>query len=111
MTDYRVGIIGCGGISHMHANWYRGEPQTELVAAADINLERLNAFEKFDLDSENFAIGYFKEDWEHRSSGYQGRAPLEVLMAIYELSQNRRRVHLPLGDESSLTLMIQDGWV
>ena len=23
---YKVGIIGCGGISHMHTNWYRAEP-------------------------------------------------------------------------------------
>lgn len=28
---YNVGIIGCGGISRMHANWYRSESKTELT--------------------------------------------------------------------------------
>jgi predicted dehydrogenase len=57
-------------------------------------------------------IESIEEDREHRSSGYQGRATLEVLMAIYESSRRRRRVGLPLEEkESPLTLMIQDGWV
>ena len=29
---YRVGIIGCGGISHMHTKWYLAEERTEVVA-------------------------------------------------------------------------------
>jgi len=48
----------------------------------------------------------------HRSSGYQGRATLEVLMAIYESSRRRRRIQLPLEEkESPLTLMIKEGLV
>ena len=50
-----------------------------------------------------------EQDREHRSSGYQGRATLEVLMAIYESSRRRGRVRLPLEEkESPLTLMIRD---
>ena len=53
-----------------------------------------------------------EEDREHRSSGYQGYATLELLMAIYESSRKRQRVRLPMEEmESPLTLMIEDGWV
>jgi predicted dehydrogenase len=53
-----------------------------------------------------------EENREHRSSGYQGRATLEVLMAIYESSRKRGRIRLPLEEkESPLTLMIRDGQV
>lgn len=41
---YKVGIIGCGGISRMHANWYQSEPKTELTAAADIKEEQLKKY-------------------------------------------------------------------
>ena len=57
-------------------------------------------------------IAAIEEEREHRSSGYQGYATLELLMAIYESSRKRRRVHLPLEEtESPLTLMVEDGWV
>lgn len=57
-------------------------------------------------------ITAIEENREHRSSGYQGYATLELLMAIYESSRKRRRIHLPLEEmESPLTLMIEDGWV
>ncbi len=53
-----------------------------------------------------------EEDREHRSSGYEGYATLELLMAIYESSRKRQRVRLPMEEmESPLTLMIEDGWV
>lgn len=44
MSKYRVGIIGCGGISRMHAGWYRNEERTDIVAAADIRLESVEKF-------------------------------------------------------------------
>jgi len=44
MTKYRVGIIGCGWVSTGHMNGYRGVPETEVVAAADVNVERLEKF-------------------------------------------------------------------
>ncbi len=57
-------------------------------------------------------IAAIEEEREHRSSGYQGYATLELLMAIYESSRKRRRIHLPLEEkESPLTLMINDGWI
>ncbi|MDE0301202.1 MAG: Gfo/Idh/MocA family oxidoreductase [Candidatus Poribacteria bacterium] len=34
---YRVGIIGCGGMSRIHANAYTENPRTTLVAAMDID--------------------------------------------------------------------------
>ena len=57
-------------------------------------------------------ITAIEEGREHRSSGYQGYATLELLMAIYESSRKRHRIHLPLEEtESPLTLMIEDGWI
>lgn len=57
-------------------------------------------------------IASIEEDRPHRSSGEQGRATLEVLMAIYESSRRRQRIRLPLEEkESPLTLMIRDGLV
>ena len=57
-------------------------------------------------------VAAIDEDRQHRSSGYQGLATLELLMAIYQSSRKRQRVHLPLEEpESPLTLMIEDGWV
>ena len=41
---YNVAIIGCGGISHMHAGWYVNEPRASLTAIADINPEGLKAY-------------------------------------------------------------------
>jgi len=47
---------------------------------------------------------------EHRSSGRQGRATLEVLLAIYESSRSRSRVQLPLEHRgNALEEMIADG--
>ena len=57
-------------------------------------------------------IAAIEENREHRSSGQQGYATHELLMAIYESSRKRRRIHLPLEEmESPLTLMVEDGWV
>ena len=57
-------------------------------------------------------IEAIEENREHRSSGQRGYATHELLMAIYESSRKRRRIHLPLEEmESPLTLMVEDGWV
>ena len=42
--NYNVAIIGCGGISHMHAGWYVNEPRVSLTAIADIDSERVKAY-------------------------------------------------------------------
>ena len=55
MAPFRVGIIGCGrpwksegatgfGQGHVHAEGYKASPDCELVAAADIKQENLDAF-------------------------------------------------------------------
>ena len=41
---YRVGVVGCGGMGNHHAKWYQASERTELVAAADINAEKLGTF-------------------------------------------------------------------
>ena len=41
---YNVAIVGCGGISHMHAGWYVNEPRASLMAIADIDAERIKAY-------------------------------------------------------------------
>ena len=64
-----------------------------------------------DIESAN-KLAAIDEDREHRSSGHQGLATLELLMAIYQSSRKRKRVYLSLEEpESPLTLMIEDGWV
>ena len=56
MTDFRVGIIGCGrpwktpgatgaGMAHEHARGYKASSDTAVVALADINLENARAFQ------------------------------------------------------------------
>ena len=48
---YKVGIIGCGGISRMHANWYKSAARAEMVAGADISEEGLKKFsEEYGLE-------------------------------------------------------------
>ncbi|MCL2867208.1 MAG: Gfo/Idh/MocA family oxidoreductase [Clostridia bacterium] len=47
----RVGIIGTGGISHMHAGGYRQHENVEIAALCDINEQRLyKAAEKYGTD-------------------------------------------------------------
>ena len=46
MEKVRVGIIGTGGISHFHMLGYQKLPNVEVVAACDINKERVSAFAK-----------------------------------------------------------------
>ncbi len=42
--SYNVAIIGCGGISHMHAGWYVNETRASLIAIADIDADRIKAY-------------------------------------------------------------------
>lgn len=41
-AEYRVALIGCGGISHWHAKGYLDQGNVKIVAACDINQENLN---------------------------------------------------------------------
>ena len=51
MAKVKVGIIGTGSISHLHAMAYQKCPDAELYAACDINLERAKAFaRKYGID-------------------------------------------------------------
>ncbi|MBI1929380.1 hypothetical protein HYR99_34690, partial [Candidatus Poribacteria bacterium] len=43
---YRVGIIGCGGISTAHANAYKAIESTEIVAAEEPAPERRAKFDE-----------------------------------------------------------------
>ncbi len=50
MSEYRVGIVGCGGISRMHASAYQATEGTEIVCCADIKEEAVNKFgEEFNI--------------------------------------------------------------
>lgn len=44
MKTVRVGIIGCGNISHSHLAAYKRLDNVELTACADINFERAQAY-------------------------------------------------------------------
>ncbi|GIX07646.1 MAG: hypothetical protein KatS3mg115_2049 [Candidatus Poribacteria bacterium] len=43
---YRVGIIGCGGMAHGHAQAYQAVPRVQLVCCADIDPQRLESFRR-----------------------------------------------------------------
>lgn len=118
------GIIESGNDTapgYHHIYCYGTEGEIELAAPGGPGLRYRNqetdgGWESPDLASEitpvRDLINAIEEDREHRSSGYQGYATLELLMAIYESSRQRRRVQLPMEEmESPLTLMIEDGWV
>jgi UDP-N-acetyl-2-amino-2-deoxyglucuronate dehydrogenase len=42
---YRVAFVGTGGISRTHARYYVTDPRTEIVAACDIDPEKLRGFQ------------------------------------------------------------------
>jgi predicted dehydrogenase len=44
MAKYRVGIVGCGGISRVHAQAYQGEESTEIICCSDIKEEASKKF-------------------------------------------------------------------
>jgi len=47
---YRVAFVGTGGISRAHAKYYVDNPRTQIVAACDIDPEKLRGFrEQFDV--------------------------------------------------------------
>ena len=104
-----------------HIYCYGTEGELELAAPGGPSLRVRNtasggAWVAPELPSESNPvrdmIAAIEEDREHRSSGHQGYATHELLMAIYESSRKRQRIHLPLEEmESPLTLMVEDGWV
>ena len=104
-----------------HIYCYGTEGELELAAPGGPSLRVRNtasggAWVAPELPSESNPvrdmIAAIEEGREHRSSGHQGYATHELLMAIYESSRKRRRIHLPLEEmESPLTLMIEDGWI
>lgn len=79
----------------------KGSAEWEQVA-----LQRVDAF-KAEMDE---LVVCLEENREHLSSGREGRAALEILMAIFESSRRRKRVELPLQEkESPLALMVETG--
>jgi len=118
------GIIESGsdtapGYHHIYCYGTEGEIELAVPRGPSLrfrNAESGGAWVTPELPSEidpvQDMIAAIEEDREHRSSGYQGYATHELLMAIYESSRRRRRIHLPLEEmESPLTLMIEDGWI
>lgn len=45
-ATYRVAFIGTGGISRTHAHYYEACPRTHIVAACDIDPEKLRGFQE-----------------------------------------------------------------
>ena len=122
--DNARGIIESGSDTapgYHHIYCYGTEGEIELAAPGGPALRIRNqhsdgAWVAPELPSEispvQDLIAAIEENREHCSSGLQGYASLELLMAIYESSRKRQRIHLPLEEmESPLTLMIDDGWV
>ncbi len=62
---FRVGIIGCGGISGTHMAALREMPEVEVVAGVDIVPQRLTAFE------ETWGVTQLYKDWRKMLSEVQ----------------------------------------
>jgi len=43
-TYLNVGLVGCGRVSDIHMNAYKNIPEANVIAIADINLDRARAF-------------------------------------------------------------------
>ena len=51
--NYKVAIVGCGGISHMHTGWYLKEPRATLTAISDIDQARVKAYgEQYEVEKQ-----------------------------------------------------------
>lgn len=51
--NYKVAIVGCGGISHMHTGWYLKEPRAALTAISDIDQARVKAYgEQYEVEKQ-----------------------------------------------------------
>ena len=118
------GIIESGSDTapgYHHIYCYGTEGEIELAAPGGPSLRYRNSESggvwvtpqlPSETDPVQDMIAAIEEDREHCSSGYQGYATHELIMAIYESSRKRRRIQLPLEEmESPLTLMIEDGWI
>ena len=69
-------------------------------------LQRVNAF-RLEMDE---LVAAIEENREHLCSGREGRAALEILMAVFESSRRRKAVELPLEEKGNpLTLMVEAG--
>ena len=57
MVKYKVGFIGCGLMAMHHASAYYLNPQTEIVAASDVDNDNLELFcKRFDVS--NYYLNY-----------------------------------------------------
>ncbi len=62
MSEYKVGIVGCGGIARVHVKAYQATENTEIVCCADISEEAVNKF------GEEFGIpgnARYQQQWIH----------------------------------------------
>jgi len=67
-------------------------------------LQRENSF-KLEMDE---LVAAIEEDREHLSNGKEGRAALEILMAVFESSRRHKTVVLPLAEKGNpLQMMVE----
>ena len=46
----KIAIVGTGGIAEWHASAFKNNKDSDVIAACDVNNERLNVFcDKFDI--------------------------------------------------------------
>ena len=68
-------------------------------------LQRENSF-KLEMDE---LVAAIEEDREHLSNGKEGRAALEILMAVFESSRRHKTVVLPLAEKGNPLQMMVEG--
>ena len=68
---YTVGIVGCGRVAALHAEAYTLVPGTQLVAAADIDADKLDLFcERWSIPQR---YGSYEEMLAQGQRGYRQR--------------------------------------
>ena len=105
-SGYAFQLCGTAGLISINAP--QG-PQLQVIAKngeLDVLLEEVNP-KHAEVEE---LIAWLEGSPPHRSCGENGRATMEVLMAIMESSRLRRAIYLPLETtESPLELMIEAG--
>ena len=98
----------CGTAGFISVNAPEGYQLQVITKNGELDVA-LEAADPYQAEIEEL-IASLEEGVSHRSPGENGRATLEVLMAIMESSRLRRTIYLPLETmESPLDLMIQAG--
>ena len=84
-----------------------GDLRVKAKGAAEWVKPALQCENSFKLEMDEL-VAAIEEDREHLSNGKEGRAALEILMAVFESSRRHKTVVLPLAEKGNpLQMMVE----